>query len=35
MDEITEQIENGGAWEEEDNVEDYSLQDIWLVMVTM
>ena len=35
MEEITEKIDIDGAREEEDNVEDYYLQDIWLVMVTI
>ena len=35
MEEIMEQMEIDSAKEEEDNMENYSLQDIWLVMVTI
>ena len=33
MNRITEQIDIGGAREEEEIANDYFLQDIWLVMV--
>ena len=33
MDEITEQMDIDGTREEEDIAADYSLQDIWVVMV--
>ena len=35
MEEITEQMDIDGAIDKEENVEDDSLQDIWLVMVTI
>ena len=35
MEEIAEQMDIDGARDEEDNVEDYSLQDFLLVMVTI
>ena len=35
MEDITEQMDIDGAREEEYNVGDYYLQDIWLVMVTI
>ena len=35
MDETTEQMDIDGVREEEDIAADYSLQDIWLVVVTI
>ena len=35
MEEITEHIDIDYTREEEDNLEDYYLQDIWLLMVTI
>ena len=35
MEYIAEQMEIDGARDEEDNMEDYSLQDILIVMVTI
>ena len=35
MEYTTEQIKIDGAWEDEGNMGDYSLQDLWLVIVTI